>query len=81
MNGVGGCPANCGLTGGCPQCNYRILPIIDLPNVPVPGLAVPAMPQQGWECPKCKRIYGPNAMECWHCNNLINMFSVGGPSK
>jgi hypothetical protein len=42
---MNGCPANCGLTGGCPQCNYRILPIQDVPGVPTPGLYVQPMPQ------------------------------------
>lgn len=22
----------------------------------------------GWQCPVCKRIYGPRATECWVCN-------------
>lgn len=24
---------------------------------------------QGWQCPLCKRIYGPFIQECLHCNN------------
>ena len=22
---------------------------------------------QGWECPKCKRVYSPNTIMCSHC--------------
>lgn len=25
--------------------------------------------QQGWQCPLCKRIYGPFVQECYNCNN------------
>jgi len=25
--------------------------------------------QQGWQCPLCRRIYGPFVMECIKCNN------------
>lgn len=25
--------------------------------------------QQGWQCPLCKRIYGPFVQECYKCNN------------
>ena len=24
---------------------------------------------QGWQCPLCKKIYGPFVQECLHCNN------------
>lgn len=23
---------------------------------------------QGWICPRCGRVYGPTAFECWFCN-------------
>jgi len=23
--------------------------------------------QQGWECPKCKRVYAPSTPMCWYC--------------
>jgi len=22
----------------------------------------------GWECPKCKRVWGPNVVQCGPCN-------------
>ncbi len=25
---------------------------------------------QGWQCPLCKRIYGPFVRECFNCNNI-----------
>ena len=25
---------------------------------------------QGWECPKCKRVYAPHINECEKCNNV-----------
>lgn len=28
-------------------------------------------PLQGWECPKCKRIYSPSVTECWKCNDAM----------
>lgn len=28
--------------------------------------------QQGWECPKCGRIYSPTTPECYHCNKEIS---------
>lgn len=29
-------------------------------------------PQQGWECPKCGRVYAPTNLMCWYCpNNAI----------
>ena len=31
---------------------------------------------QGWECPKCKRVYSPNTIMCSHCPENTT-FSVG----
>ena len=31
---------------------------------------------QGWICPKCGRVYGPNCFECIHCNNQITEVST-----
>lgn len=25
----------------------------------------------GWTCPKCGRVYGPAATECWRCNQMV----------
>jgi len=27
------------------------------------------MNSQGWECPKCNRVYAPHITECWNCNS------------
>ena len=24
--------------------------------------------KQGWECPKCNRVFAPWVYECWHCS-------------
>ena len=37
----------------------------------------PSVPQ-GWECPRCTRIYGPVSLECFTCNQLVNLI---GPKK
>ena len=31
-------------------------------------------PRFGWVCPKCNRVYGPNVLECYRCNN--GMFDI-----
>lgn len=33
--------------------------------------------QQGWQCPLCKRIYGPFVPECLRCNNVEMTLKVG----
>jgi hypothetical protein len=31
------------------------------------------MPQVGWSCPKCGKVYAPHCNECWACNSpLLN---------
>ena len=32
--------------------------------------------QQGWICPRCGRVYGPNFFECTHCNNQMTEAST-----
>lgn len=32
--------------------------------------------QQGWICPRCGRVYGPNFFECSYCNNQITEVST-----
>lgn len=27
--------------------------------------------QQGWQCPKCKRIFSPYVLACTYCNEEI----------
>ena len=34
-------------------------------------IPISTMPQKGWECPKCTRVYGPAVTECWACNVLV----------
>jgi hypothetical protein len=29
-------------------------------------------PRPGWECPRCKRVYGPSVMECHTCNKAVD---------
>lgn len=33
--------------------------------------------QQGWQCPLCKRIYGPFVQECLRCNNVEMTLKIG----
>jgi len=33
----------------------------------------PAPGGYGWICPKCGKVYGPNTMECWGCNQLYKV--------
>lgn len=61
---------NCGLTGGCALCNPIIRTQDALKYITYPH--VPAMVNQGWECPRCKRVYGPTVTECFSCNAPIN---------
>lgn len=32
---------------------------------------------QGWECPKCKRVYSPTTMMCIACPNLTQTGTTG----
>lgn len=32
--------------------------------------------QQGWECPKCKRVYAPSTPMCWYCPTPITTSNV-----
>jgi len=33
--------------------------------------------QQGWECPKCHRIYSPNQSFCLYCNDKRVTYATG----
>ena len=35
---------------------------------------------QGWECPKCKRVYAPSMMMCSYCPENIKPFTTTGTS-
>lgn len=60
------------------MCSYVIAPgttITYYPNwwyTTHPGTAVLPQPAgtvpQGWQCPKCQRIYSPSTEECRKCN-------------
>ena len=33
----------------------------------------PQFAQQGWECPKCHRVYSPMTTMCYYCGNEKNV--------
>jgi hypothetical protein len=33
---------------------------------------------QGWECPKCKRVYAPTMMQCSHCPEHTQGYTTTG---
>jgi len=72
---ITGCPAGCGLSGGCSVC----CPSIQYPQLGHHGF-IPSIPQMGWVCSKCSRSYAPTTAECWSCNTLINsgLVKIGG---
>ena len=35
---------------------------------------------QGWECPKCKRVYSPTTSMCSHCPQHTQGIATTGPS-
>jgi hypothetical protein len=35
---------------------------------------------QGWECPKCKRVYSPTTSMCSHCPEYTQGVSMTGTS-
>jgi transcription elongation factor Elf1 len=37
--------------------------------------------QQGWECPKCGKVYSPNTFMCWTCgqNTQTNTTADSAP--
>ena len=43
---------------------------------PNPNYKYTLVGQQGWICPKCGRVYGPNFFECTYCNNQITEAST-----
>ena len=47
--------------GCCPNGTSYTLPII---SSTITGL-------NGWECPKCHKIYSPSIEECKNCNDKI----------
>ena len=52
------CGAEGHLYGGC----VRPMSIRD--PIPMPA-------SQGWECPHCRRVYGPSTPECFTCNRNL----------
>jgi uncharacterized OB-fold protein len=51
----------------CPKCgdyhDTTVCPRYDFLQILVAPM------QQGWICPKCGRVYGPNWYECGRCNS------------
>lgn len=43
---------------------------------PNPNYKYTLVGQQGWICPRCGRVYGPNFFECPYCNNQITEVST-----
>lgn len=43
---------------------------------PNPNYKYTLVGQQGWICPRCGRVYGPNFFECSYCNNQITKVST-----
>jgi len=39
------------------------------------------MKPNGWECPKCGRVWAPWVKECSDCNNLIGPYKGNGVGK
>ena len=35
------------------------------------------MKLDGWECPRCNRVWGPLAMQCLHCNDGVVSVDTG----
>lgn len=33
--------------------------------------------RQGWECPKCGRVYSPDTAMCLYCQNMENPYWTG----
>ena len=52
--------------------DYYVQPWPQYPSQPFPG-TLPSMPSVSlpWVCPKCQRVYGPDAQECFPCNDKI----------
>lgn len=47
------------------------------------GLLYPDIPPQGWECPKCGRVYSPTVPMCLYCGGeqTVTATSVTGGAK
>lgn len=56
---------------GCSACRSNINSVVYTPYYP--NTTYPYYPQtttvvqQGWECPKCKRVYSPCMVMCSYC--------------
>ena len=50
----------------CPKCGALAPTVCDLPHVCQPTWSIP-MPSNGWQCPRCSRIWGPTVTECRPC--------------
>jgi len=51
-------------TSGSPEWNQDTNPY------PLGSVSWTSQPiTQGWQCPQCKRIFGPFVQECSHCNS------------
>lgn len=66
MSFVNPCPVNCGSTVGCPSCSMVEPGGLGFDQYGIPT-GDPITPE-GWECPRCARVYGPHVNECESCN-------------
>lgn len=61
-------PQVCSLVGRCHRSRSEPAPIPLSPNELTPPIQpVRAAPAQGWVCPKCGEVNGPQARICMHC--------------
>lgn len=49
-----------GIGSMCLDCRNKIKPVQEF---------IPFY-QQGWECPKCGRVYSPTTVMCFYCRNF-----------
>ncbi len=57
---------NCWTSG--PMCCMRQGFDFSASNKPLPNLFTP----QGWQCPKCQRVYAPSILECRTCGKGLS---------
>lgn len=49
-------------------------------NVVYPGLSDFFTPQ-GWQCPRCKRVFAPHVGECLYCNRPPLTYATDGTTS